>query len=136
MSDTTVTNRATPAGTVTAVATGAMLDRWAGRDWRDGLRISDLHPLDRLTVLTLNSTYEIVIMAPGSAEVIVRGGAFFPTFTRARLAGSSLGGSFLKLHSVHVGFRLELVCDSQAQSVVTSVVQEFAIAPHTADDVM
>ena len=28
--------------------------------------------------------------------------------TQARLAGSSLGGSFLKLRSVHVGFRLEL----------------------------
>ena len=131
MSDTTIAP-----GTGTPVAVSAMLDRWATHDWRDGLRVGDLLPLDKVTVRTLNSTYEIVVMTPGSSEVIVRGGAFFPTFVRARVAGSSLGGSFLKLHTIHVGFRLELVCDSQGQSVVTSVVQEIAIGPHAADDVM
>lgn len=131
MSDTTI-----GPGAGTPVAVSALLDRWATHDWRDGLRIGDLLPLDKLTVRTLNSTYEIVVMTPGSSDVIVRGGAFFPTFARARVAGSSLGGSFLKLHSIHVGFRLELVCDAQAQSVVTSVVQDIAITPHTADDRM
>jgi hypothetical protein len=105
----------------TAVAAAGFLDRWAAHDWRDGLRVTDLMPLDRVTVQTLNSTYEIVVMAPGSADIAVRGGAFFPSLTRARLAGSSLGGSFLKLHSIHVGFRLEIVADGQP--IITSPVQ-------------
>jgi len=105
---------------------GAMLDRWADFDWRDGTRIDDLQPLDRLTVRTVNSTYELVVVTPGNAEVAVRGGAFFPSFVRVHVAGSSLGGSFLKLHSIHVGFRMELV--SSTQSIVTSPVQDISIS--------
>jgi hypothetical protein len=120
----------TSAGVV--VATGAMLDRWAGYDWRDGMFISDLLPLDLLTVRTLNSTYEIVVVTPEDADVAVRGGAYFPTFARAHVAGSSLGGSFLKLHAIHVGFRLELVFD--ARSIVTSPVRQISIG--RADTIM
>src|SRR5256885_1149680 len=65
-----------------AVKGGALLDRWADHDWRQGTRIGDLLPLDRLTVRTLNSTYELVVVTPGNAEVAVRGGAFFPSFAR------------------------------------------------------
>jgi hypothetical protein len=109
----------------TAVAAAGFLDRWAAHDWRDGLRITDLLPLDRVMVRTLNSTYEIVVMTPVTADIAVQGGAFFPSLTRARLAGSSLGGSFLKLHSIHVGFRLEIVAD--AQPIITSPVQTIAM---------
>lgn len=114
----------TPVGT--PVASGALLDRWAEFDWRDGLRIDSLMPLDRLIVRTLNSTYEIVVKTPSTAEVVVRGGAFFPTFVCARLAGASLGGSFLKLHAIHVGFRMELMSDAQA--IITSTVQNISIS--------
>jgi hypothetical protein len=120
----------TSAGVV--VATGAMLDRWAGYDWRDGMFIGDLQPLDLLTVRTLNSTYEIVVVTPGDADVAVRGGSYFPTFARAHVAGSSLGGSFLKLHAIHVGFRLELVFDTR--SIVTSPVRQISIG--RADTIM
>jgi len=107
------------------VAAAAILDRWATHDWRDGMSIADLRPLDRLTIRTLNSTYEIVVVAPDTADVAVRGGAFFPTFSRAHLAGSSLGGSFLKVQSIHVGFCLELVLN--ARSIVTSPVQSISV---------
>ncbi len=107
------------------VATSAMLDRWAAHDWRDGTHIGDLMPLDHLTVRTRNSTYEIVVVTPGSADVAVRGGAFFPTFARVHVAGCSLGGGFLKLHTIHVGFRMELVFNTQ--SIVTSPVQTIVI---------
>ena len=70
-------------------------------------------------------------MSPASANVLVRGGAFFPVFTQARLAGSSLGGSFLKLRSVHVGFRLELSTDRGF--IITSPVRTVAIAPPVTD---
>jgi len=116
----------------TAIAAGALLDRWSSHDWQDGLRVTDLVPLDRLTIRTVNSTYEIVIITPGTAEVAVQGGAFFGSLTRARLAGSSLGGSFLKLHSIHIGFRMEIVSDGQ--SIVTSPVQ--TIAMNRSDAVM
>jgi len=105
---------------------GALLDRWAAYDWRDGLRIDTLLPLDRIIVRTLNSVYEIVVKTPSAAEVVVRGGAFFPNFAHARLAGASLGGSFLKLHAIHVGFRMELMAGSQA--IITSAVQAISLA--------
>jgi len=109
----------------TQVAAAALLDRWADHDWRDGLRVTDLLPLDRVVVRTLNSTYEIVITAPGTSQIMVRGGTFFPSLTPARLAGSSLGGSFLKLHTIHVGFRLEILAD--AQPIITSPVQTIVV---------
>lgn len=113
----------TAAGSV--VAAGATLDHWANRDWREGTAIGDLLPLDRLTVRTRNSTYEIVVVTPDTADVAVRGGAFFPSFARVRLSGSSLGGSFLKLHSIHVGFRMEILFGSQ--SILTSPVETIAM---------
>jgi len=108
-----------------SVKGGALLDRWADYDWRNGTHIGDLLPLDRLTIRTVNSTYELVVVTPDNAEVAVRGGPFFPSFVRVYLAGSSLGGSFLKLHSIHVGFRMELV--SSRQSIVTSPVQDISL---------
>jgi hypothetical protein len=125
-------NDTTIVSSPSSVATAALLDRWAAHDWRNGLRITDLVPLDRLIVRTANSTYEIVVMTPSASDVMVRGGAFFASHTRARLAGSSLGGSFLKLHSIHVGFRMELVADGQ--SIITSPVQTICRA--VADVVM
>jgi hypothetical protein len=116
----------TTATTGTPIAGHAFLERWAAHDWRDGLRVDDLLPLDRVIVRTLNSVYELVVKMPGTAEVMVRGGAFFPTFAVARLAGASLGGSFLKLHSIHVGFRVELITPSRV--IVTSAVRSISLA--------
>ena len=113
----------------TAVPASALLHAWTLYEWRDGLRTDDLAALDRLTVKTRNSTYEIVIVLPGTGEVMVRGGAFFPAFAPARLAGCSLGGSFLKVRSAHVGFCLEFVLD--AQVILTSPVKTIAFAAGT-----
>jgi hypothetical protein len=113
-----------------------VLSAWTGHDWRGGVHVDDLGALERLIVTTANSTYEIILLASASADVLVRGGAFFPVFTRARLAGSSLGGSFLKLRSVHVGFRLEL--NTERGFIITSPVRSVAVAPPVLDpnDVM
>ncbi len=108
-----------------------LLSSWSAHDWRGGIKVDELAALERLIVATANSTYEIVLVAPASAEVLIRGGAFFPVFTRARLAGSSLGGSFLKMRSVHVGFRLELGTDRGF--IITSPVRSVTIAPPVAD---
>ena len=109
------------------VPASGLLSSWSTRDWSDGIHVADLAPLERLVIRTANSTYEIVVLSPATGSVLVRGGAFFPVFMPARLAGSSLGGSFLKLRSIHVGFRLEL--NTERGFIITSPVRSAAIAP-------
>lgn len=111
----------------TAVPASAVLSTWNDHEWRNGVHIEQLTALDRVTVCTLNNTYEIIIRSTTSAEVLVRGGQFFPDFTAVRLAGSTLGGSFLKLRSIHPGFRIEFSVG--AGVVVTSPVRTIAVAP-------
>jgi len=98
------------------------LETWCSYEWRNGVQVPTLEPLDRLMVRTCNHVYELIVLEPTSAEVMVRGGQFFPEFTRARVGGSSLGGGFLKLHGIYAGFCLEL--HSEAQAIVTSPVRE------------
>jgi hypothetical protein len=66
----------------------ATLDTWTAHDWSTGVLLPHLAPHDRLIVRTRNSTYEIIVMVPHTASVMVRGGAFFPNFTAARVAGT------------------------------------------------
>ena len=114
-------------GANVSVPTSGMLSSWSARDWSDGIDVADVSPLERLNVRTANSIYELIVLSPATGNILVRGGAFFPVFMPARLAGSSLGGSFLKLRSVHVGFRLELSTDRGF--IITSPVRSVAIAP-------
>ncbi len=119
----------------TAVPSSAVLSRWQDHPWTEGINVDRLSPLDRLIVKTLHSTYEVVLASAGSSDVLVRGGAFFPQFTPARLAGSSLGGSFLKLRTVHVGFCVEFAVEKRV--IVTSPVRSITIAAaDTGADVM
>jgi hypothetical protein len=118
----------TPTGTV---GDRRVLSTWSARDWTGGVHVDDLAALDRVVIRTENSTYEIVVLSPASASVLVRGGAFFPVFMPARLAGSSLGGSFLKMRSIHVGFRLEL--NTERGFIRTSAVRAIDIAPAIRD---
>jgi hypothetical protein len=111
----------------TAVPAAAVLNAWNSHSWDDGLHIEQLTAIDRLTVLTQHSTYDIVIVSPSTAEVLVRGGEFFPEFTAARLAGSTLGGSFLKMRSIHIGFRIEFSVGRGV--IVTSPVRSISVAP-------
>jgi hypothetical protein len=108
------------------VPASATLAAWQRHQWSEGLSIDQLSPLDRLIVRTHHSTYEIVATEAGAGAVLVRGGSFFPDFTPARLAGASLGGSFLKLRSVHVGFAIELLIGTRA--IVTSPVRSISVA--------
>ena len=98
------------------------LERWASYVWRDGLQIPDLAPLERLLVKTCNHIYEVIVVEPLRALVMIRGGQYFPEFTPARINGSSTGGGFLKVHGIYTGFRLELHTDDQA--IITSPVRE------------
>src|ERR1700730_4450587 len=82
----------------TRVPAAAILSNWTDHNWQtcEGVQLETLEGMDRLLVRTWNSLYEIIVQTERSGDVLVRGGRFFQEFTRAHLAGSSLGGSFLK----------------------------------------
>ena len=99
----------------------ASLDGWTRHEWKEGLQLDSLRELDELSIRTRNSVYRMVVMAPGAGEILVQGGQFFPEPTRARFAGCSLGGAFLKQRGMYVGFRLEI--HSGRERIVTSHVR-------------
>lgn len=115
----------TAAASVPAVM---VLQNWSALTWSGGVCIPDLSAFDRLTLCTRNSLYEIVVLTPATCEVIIRGGRFFPTFARVHVAGCSLGGSFLKLHSVHPGFCVE-VMPATGPAIVTTRVRSLVVSP-------
>jgi hypothetical protein len=129
------TLNSTISGSQTLVPAAAQFDAWTSHDWHDGVLVNLLTPYDRLIVRTRNSTYEIIGTEPHAAEVLVRGGAFFPDFTPAHLAGSSLGGSFLKLHGIYAGFQLELAARDQPV-VTTTRVRSISVVPARTGEVM
>jgi len=71
-----------PANQTTAVPAAAVLSTWNSHSWDDGLHIDQLTALDRLTVLTQHSTYEIVIVSPANGEVLVRGDSVMAGYWR------------------------------------------------------
>lgn len=78
-----------------------------------------MRALDRVEVRTRNSVYDIIIGETG--DVLVKGGKFFPEYTRAVVLGSSLGGAFLKLGGIYRGFSMEIMFDGTR--IVTSPVE-------------
>lgn len=101
------------------------LDAWLSHDWTTGLQTEDLAEQEFLTVETENSRYELTILCGRTGDVLVRGGQFFPYTSAARLAGSSLGGSLLKLRGIYVGFRMEL--QAHDRSIITSRVRSIVL---------
>jgi hypothetical protein len=115
-----------PANSGTAhVPAGAILDRWSEKEWDNGVQIDQMEELESLAVRTRNNIYEITILSGRSGEVMVRGGQFFPKFTPAKLCGATLGGSFLKMRGIYVGFRIEFNLDGQR--IITSPVEAVGV---------
>lgn len=104
---------------------GHLLDTWSSFDWENGIQVDRLGNLVEFSVRTRNSQYDFTVISSRTGEVLVRGGRFFPQFTPARLAGSSLGGCFLKLLGVYVGFNMELYVNQQR--IVTTQVQSVGL---------
>ena len=118
MSDTTLSPKADPAPTAVASPT---LDRFGVTvDAAPGVWLPSLAAIDQLEVRTRNSLYQITVL--GGGRVLVRGGSFFPVWSEARLAGSTLGGSFLKMDWVGCGFCMEFL--HQGLRIVTTRVKE------------
>jgi hypothetical protein len=106
----------------------AILDAWSSREWADGVQIETLPDLETLAVRTRNSLYQITVLSPRTGEILVRGGQFYRSPTKARLAGASLGGSFLKQRSIYVGFCMEL--QDEGLTIVTTAVHSIRRVGH------
>ena len=107
------------------------LQWWSEQQWAGGVEFHRLAGLEQFAVRTRNTLYELTVLSPGTGEVLVRGGRFFPQHTRAILAGSSLGGSFLKVRAIHPGFLMEF--HHEGQRIVTTRVKDVvAIAARSA----
>jgi hypothetical protein len=86
----------------------------------EGIYLASLAAIDQLEVRTRNSIYKLTML--GDGRVLVLGGAFFPDWTEAHLAGSTLGGSFLKVGWVGCGFCMEFL--HAGQRIVTTRAKE------------
>ena len=106
-------------------AAGALLDTWSSHSWTEGVQLETIEDMEKLAVHTENSLYEITVICGRTGDILVRGGRFFPEFTAARLAGSSLGGSFLKLRGIYVGFNIEIHFDKRL--IITSRVRQISV---------
>jgi hypothetical protein len=103
----------------------AILDAWVNHPWSEGVQVATLPDMSEIVVRTRNSTYEITIIDGISREILIRGGKFFPQRTAARLCGSSLRGSFLKLGGVYAGFSMEILFEGQ--TIVTTSVHSLRV---------
>jgi len=93
------------------------------RGFEDGLALGSLEPGTVLTVHTRHSRYRIVVL--GGARVLVSGGSIISDGSEARLQGSTLGGSAVKVGWIGLGLRLELLVGRQR--ITTSRVQSIDI---------
>lgn len=91
----------------------------------EGVDVSSMEPLTVLVVRTENSVYKIILLQPGQSRIAVQGGQFFANLTEGRIAGSSFGGSLLKLAWIGVGLRLELY--ARGHRILTSRVRAIEI---------
>jgi hypothetical protein len=101
----------------------------------DAVCLGRCQPGEKLVVQTCNSTYELIVLRGDKGEVLVRGGQKFPTFRGVRFAGSTAGGSALKLNTIDIGLRMEFHTGDSV--VVTSPVvavsrQDCAAPSHAA----
>jgi hypothetical protein len=96
------------------------------REWTEGVRIDELKELDTLVVETAHHTYELTIVNPAIAEVLIRGGTFFSKRTLARVVGASMGGSSsLKIRGIYVGLKVELQIGNTR--IITSRVRKISM---------
>ena len=109
----------------TSYSASAILDTWVNHSWSEGVQLVSLPDLSELIVETRNSVYEITTIDGVGREILIRGGKFFPESTPARLCGSSLRGSFLKLGGIYAGFSMEILFEGQ--TIVTSPVQSIRL---------
>jgi hypothetical protein len=88
-----------------------------------GVFLSDLPPSTVLEIQTMHHRYTAVLL--GGSEAMLSGHPeFCPEPVQVAIAGSTWGGSMLKLQYVGRGMHLEFRHPQYAQPIVTSPIQE------------
>jgi hypothetical protein len=93
----------------------------------EGINVREAEPLVPILVTTRNSLYRLIPLRWGGSDVLVQGGLFFPDPTEARLAGSTFGGSFLKMHWITVGMHMEIDAGHGGGPIITTRVADVRI---------
>ena len=102
-----------------SISAGFATDVFGG----EGFHIKTLDPGTTLTIRTRQSEYRLTVLDGERQEVLVRGGLWFPETELGYLAGSTAGGSALKMGWLGVGLRMELstghgrITTSQVRSI-------------------
>ena len=107
-----------------SLAVGVPLEAAPSTGSDDAIQLESCPALELIVVTTRSSVYDVVVLSGHGGDVVIRGGRFFPEFRRAKLVGSTTGGSAVKLRNVRVGFHMELNVDGQR--VVTSRIQRLS----------
>ena len=114
------------AGSSTVVPRRCTLDGFMAEiEGNDGLDVRQAEPLLAILVRTYNSLYRIIPLQRGDCRVLVEGGQFFPEPTEAHFAGSTFGGSFLKMAWIGTGLHMEI--NANGQRIITSPVKRIGI---------
>lgn len=87
--------------------------------------LRSLPPGTELVVDTCNSRYRFVMLDASSWDAMVQGGRHFRQMTRARIDGSTFGGSLLKIGWIGVGLFVEL--SVRGKRIVTSPVRSINV---------
>lgn len=113
-------------GSSTLVPRRCTLDGFMAEvEGNDGLDVRQAEPLLTILVRTYNSLYRIIPLQRGDCRVLVQGGQFFPQPTEAHFAGSTFGGSFLKMAWIGTGLHMEI--NAGGQRIITSPVKGIGI---------
>ena len=113
-------------GSSTLVPRRATLDGFMTEiEGNEGLDVRQAEPLLTILVRTYNSLYRIIPLQRGDCKVLIQGGQFFPQPTEAHFAGSTFGGSFLKMAWIGMGLHMEI--NSGGQRIITSPVKRIAV---------
>ena len=92
---------------------------------KPGIGLRGLEPLSRVEVQTANTLYQLTILDPHEATILIQGGHHFREAAEVRLCGSSFGGSLLKLRWIGCGMHLEVM--THDTKVVTSQIQSVTV---------
>jgi hypothetical protein len=92
----------------------------------NGIDLRELLSGTVLNVRTHNSCYRFVVVDGVRRQVLVQGGSWFAEEAPARMDGSTLGGSRLKMGWIGVGLHLEIAFGYR-QRIVTSRVRSIEI---------
>ena len=97
-----------------------------------GVFLNDLPPSTVLEIQTMHHCYTAVFLG-GSQALISGHPEFCPRPVPVAIAGSTWGGSVLKVRFVGRGMHLEFHHPEYSTPIITSCIQEIRDCPHLAD---